>query len=200
MTKIKLCGMMRECDIEAVNRIKPDYVGFIFWDRSRRCITREQAKVFRAMLDPETKAVGVFVDEKAEVIADLLKADIIDAAQLHGHEDEEFIASLRACTDKPLFQAFRIRSGEDVFRAKQSSADEILVDAGTGCGKTFDWDLLAGLERPYFLAGGLGLENIREAMEKLSPYAVDVSSGIETDGQKDASKMQEFAETVRSYR
>ena len=198
-TKIKFCGLMRECDILAANEIRPDYIGFVFAKKSRRYVAPNLARQLKAALDPGIKAVGVFVNETPEIIADLLHADIIDIAQLHGQEDEAYISRLRSLTDKPLIQAFRIDQKEDVEHALQSSADYILLDSGDGgTGTTFDWSLLKDIPRPYFLAGGLHAENIADAILHLHPYAVDVSSGIETDKIKDIQKMRTFAAAVRS--
>ncbi len=197
MTRIKMCGLRRPEDIEAVNEIRPEYIGFVFFPGSKRYVTPETARALRKKLAPGIKAVGVFVDEEPETVACLLKEGIIDLAQLHGHEDKNYLAGLRKLTDKPLIQAFRIRSLEDVLQAQRSSAEEILLDAGAGDGKTFDWSLLREVKRPYFLAGGLNPENAGPAVRELKPYAVDVSSGIETDGFKDIQKMRAFAQAVR---
>ena len=180
-----------------VNQLKPDFIGFVFAPKSKRCVTYEQAANLKSQLDPEIKAVGVFVNEMPETAAALLNSGTIDLAQLHGAEDEDYIQTLRKLTNKPLIRAFRIRNKEDLSSALSCSADHILLDAGAGDGLTFDWELLHGFSRPYFLAGGLGPENVRIAIEKLNPYAVDVSSGIETDGVKDPAKMTAFVNTVR---
>jgi phosphoribosylanthranilate isomerase len=199
MTKIKLCGLSRPQDIETANQLRPDYIGFIFAPKSRRYVPPKQAAQLRALLDPEILAVGVFVNETPETVAALLGCGIIDIAQLHGGEDEDYIAALRARTDKPLVQAFRVDTQEDVQRAQRSSADFVLLDAGTGgTGTCFDWSLIQSLERPYFLAGGLGPENVADAVKALHPFAVDVSSGIETDGAKDPEKMKDFVRAVRA--
>jgi len=197
MTKIKLCGLSRACDIEEANRLQPDYIGFVFAKKSRRCVTAEQAGELKKQLRPEIRAVGVFVNEAPEAVAALLNRGVIDLAQLHGSEDAEYIRRLRDLTDSPLIQAFRIRSKEDLSRAEASAADEILLDAGAGTGTVFDWSLLRNMERRYFLAGGLNPENVREAIRNLHPYGVDVSSGIETDALKDRTKMAAFVAAVR---
>ena len=197
MTKIKLCGLTRPEDITAANALEPDFVGFVFAPKSRRCVTAEQAKALRNHLLPSIQAVGVFVDEEPEQVAALLESETIDLAQLHGAEDNGYIRRLRALTDQPVIQAFRVRSEEDVRRAADSGADHILLDAGAGTGTVFDWGLLRQIRRPYFLAGGLGLHNVEKAVEELHPYAVDVSSGIETDGVKDPEKMAAFVAAVR---
>ncbi len=197
MTKIKLCGLSRQCDIEWANELKPDYIGFIFWSKSKRNISPERAKELKALLSPDIKAVGVFVDEPIENIAKLLSDNIIDLAQLHGSEDEEYIARLRTLSDKPIIKAFLLKSKEDAKRAEKSTADHILLDSGMGTGKGFDRSLLKNISRPYFLAGGLYPENVGIAVDTLSPYAVDVSSGIETDNFKDRNKMVAFVNAVR---
>ena len=197
MTKIKLCGLSRASDIEEANRLEPDYIGFVFAKKSRRCVTPEQAGELKKLLRPEIRAVGVFVNEAPEAVAALLNRGVIDLAQLHGSEDAEYIRRLRDLTESPLIQAFRIRSKEDLSRAEASEADEILLDAGAGTGTVFDWSLLRNMERRYFLAGGLNPENVREAIRDLHPYGVDVSSGIETDALKDRTKMAAFVAAVR---
>ena len=202
-TKIKICGLRRPEDIEAANRLMPEFVGFVFWGKSKRYVDPETASALRLILDPKIKAVGVFVDAPVEEVSDLLSRGIIDIAQLHGHEDEDYINTLRQLTDKPLIQAFRLGadSKEDVkmtlLRALCSSADYILIDSGMGSGKTFDWRILEGFKREYFLAGGLDSQNVAEAVRMTGAFAVDVSSNVETDGKKDSKKMKEFVDAVR---
>ncbi len=199
MTRVKLCGLSRPCDIEAANAMKPEYIGFVFAPTSRRNVSPEKAEALRGMLDPDIRAVGVFVREDPERIADLLNRGIIDLAQLHGNEDEKYIARLRALTDKPLIRAFRVESPADLALARESTADFILLDNGAGgTGESFDWSFLQGFGRPYFLAGGLRPENAAAVVETLRPFAVDVSSGIETDGVKDGKKMKAFVDAVRT--
>ena len=199
MTRIKLCGLSRPRDIEEANALLPDYIGFVFAEKSRRYVPPETAKALRALLDPAVRAVGVFVREAPEKIAALLNAGVIDIAQLHGGEDAACIARLRALTDRPIIQAFRIDSAADLDAARESTADAVLLDNGAGgTGTAFDWRLLEGFGRPYFLAGGLTPENAAQAVRTLHPFAVDVSSGIETDGFKDREKMRAFVEAVRA--
>ena len=197
MTKIKLCGLTRPEDITAANALEPDFVGFVFSPKSRRCVTAEQARALRSQLSPAIQAVGVFVDEEPERVAALLEAGIIDLAQLHGREDEGYLERLRALTEKPILQAFQIKTAEDLMRTQSSSADYILLDSGAGTGTTFDWGLLTSVRRPYFLAGGLGPDNVAQAIGFLHPWGVDVSSGIETGGVKDFKKMAAFVAAVR---
>ena len=195
-TKIKFCGLSRKEDMEAVNQLHPDYIGFVFAGKSKRYVTPEQAVELGKLLHPGIRAVGVFVDEPPEAVAELLQIGVIDLAQLHGSEDEIYITKLRKLTDKPVIQAFQVQKKEDLEAAERSSADYILLDSGAGCGRTFDWNLLEQIERPYFLAGGLDPSNVGEAVRMLHPYAVDVSSGVEMDGKKDKGKMEAFFRSV----
>lgn len=197
MTKLKLCGLSRPCDINYANELKPEYIGFVFAPGSRRFVSPETAAKLKKDLSPEILAVGVFVNETVELVADLLAENVIDLAQLHGNEDEDYLAALRALTDKPIIQAFRPVCAQDMILAEHSNADFILFDSGAGTGKAFDWTLLQHIHRPYFLAGGLDAANAGEAVRKLHPFAVDVSSGIETDGVKDKTKMAAFTAAVR---
>lgn len=196
MTKIKLCGLKRACDMEWANELKPDYIGFVFARQSRRYVTKEKAEKLKGMLRKSIRAVGVFVDEEPEVIAELVEHGIIDVVQLHGNEDESYLRQLRGMTKVPIMQAFRVKTKEDIRRAEESIADFILLDAGAGCGETFDWSLLQNIERPYFLAGGLTPENVTDAIERLQPYGVDASSSLERAGVKDKEKMSAFVDAL----
>ncbi len=191
MTKIKFCGLKSLDNIYYANKICPEYVGFVFAPKSKRYVAPAQAEKLRNALSKKICAVGVFVNEKLSTVAELLNAGIIDAAQLHGNEDDAYIKNLREFTGKPIIKAFKI------YAAEESLADFILIDAGAGDGKVFDWSLIKNLRREYFLAGGLTPENVGDAIKLLKPFAVDVSSGIETDGKKDFKKMTAFAEVVR---
>ena len=198
MTKIKLCGLSRNCDIDVVNKLKPDFIGFVFWQKSKRFVTKEKAFELKSLLNPDIKAVGVFVDEKPETVAQLLNLGIIDMAQLHGSESEEYIEDLKKLSGKPIIKAFRVKTKQDIIDAQKSSADYVLLDSGAGTGTVFDWDLIQNIQRPYFLAGGLDTCNAETAVKKLKPYAVDVSSGIETNRLKDKDKMTAFVVAVRN--
>ena len=194
MTKIKFCGLKRIEDIKYANDLKPDFIGFVFAPKSKRFVDADTARELKNLLDSNIKAVGVFVDEDLNAVAKLLKDGIIDIAQLHGSEDEEYIKSLRAICDKPIIKAFTIVSKDDIKKANESTADFVLLDSGKGSGVTFNWDLIKEVNRPYFLAGGLTLDNVENAVKTLHPFVVDVSSGIETDGFKDFDKMCRFAQ------
>ncbi len=199
MTRIKLCGLSRPCDIEAVNEAKPDFAGFVFAP-SRRQVTPEQAGKLKALLSPQIKAVGVFVNAKPEQIAALLKAGVIDIAQLHGQETEADIQRLRQLAPHTaVIKAVRVDTPRDVLAWQDSAADFLLLDNGAGgTGKAFDWKLIPPDCKPFFLAGGLHRDNILEAIHTAHPYAVDLSSGIETAGWKDRDKILEIVRIVRN--
>lgn len=197
MTKIKLCGLRRSEDILVANELKPDYIGFVFAKKSRRYVSPSEVYRLKSMLAPGIEVVGVFVDESVDTVYEYLSRGIIDIAQLHGHEDDDYIRKLKALIDKPVIKALKVESKEDIEVANQSVADMVLLDGGAGDGKTWEWSLIKCIKRPYFLAGGLDESNIEEAVNVLKPYAVDVSSGIETDGVKHPGKMKRFVEKVR---
>ncbi|MCR5376921.1 MAG: phosphoribosylanthranilate isomerase [Lachnospiraceae bacterium] len=205
MTQIKLCGLSRPQDIATANALRPDYIGFVFAKASRRYVAPETARELRALLDPGIRAVGVFVNEAPEQVAALLSEGIIDIAQLHGAEDEEYIKRLRRLTEKPIIKAFRLgtdsetkeHAREVLSEAMASTADMVLLDSGAGTGMVLNWELLSDFPKGYILAGGLTPDNVGAAVGMLHPAAVDVSSGIETDGVKDASKMRDFANALR---
>ena len=215
MQKIKLCGMMKPCDIEYANRVKPDLVGFIFAN-TRRKISAAQAKQFREALDAEIPAVGVFVNEDISVITSLVQDGCIDMIQLHGEEDADYIRRLREICDVPVIKAVKVQTVEQIRQAAALSVDYLLLDTYRkgvlgGTGEAFDWELLREAKaaagdtaegelfgKPYFLAGGLHAGNLREAAA-LGSYGLDISSGIETDGSKDFTKMVEVMELVRKF-
>lgn len=200
-TRIKVCGLKRSEDIESVNLAKPDFCGFIVgFSRSSRCVSRELLAELTAQLDPEIIPVGVFVNAPVELPAELAESGVIRAIQLHGQEDEEYIQRLRKLisSDIPVIQAFSVQTAEDLQRAAESSADYVLLDQGSGgTGKTFDWSLAEGFTRPFLLAGGLCTGNLAEAIERLSPWAVDLSSSLEIGGLKDRDKIIEAVNIVR---
>ena len=198
MTKVKMCGMMRPEDIRAVNEIRPDYVGFIFAENRKRTVSVSEAIRLREDLAGGISAVGVFLDQPLETVLETVKKTGMDLIQLHGSEDEEYIKAVKERSGKPVIKAFVLKNPDEIIKsANKSPADYILLDSGAGSGKAFSWELLKEIRRPYFLAGGLNPENAREALETLHPYALDVSSGIETNGRKDPDKMKLFAEQLR---
>ena len=197
-TKIKLCGMMNPPDVITAMELGVDYVGFILSEGFRRTIPLGTFCELESYLEGSAvKKVGVFVNEPIESIMEYYE-ESLDVIQLHGQEDMQYIKTLRQHTKKPIIKAFKITSAEDVQMANKSTADYVLLDSGTGTGKTFDHSLIEGINRPYFLAGGLTTQNVKEAIRKLHPYAVDASSCLETDGRKDKNKMTEFVNVIRS--
>lgn len=194
--KIKICGLWRREDIEYANALKPDYIGFVFAP-SRRQITPKQAAGLKAALSGDIQAAGVFVDEEPEKIIELLRQSVIDAAQLHGNEEEAVIERIKACTGKPVWKAIKVSCVADLEKWRHSQADCLVLDNGQGTGEAFDWQILKDISRPYFLAGGIQAANIREAVHNIRPYGIDVSSGVETDGVKDLEKMKEIIRCVR---
>lgn len=197
--KIKLCGLSRPEDIHAVNTYRPDYAGFIVdFPKSHRSCTPEQALCLRAQLSPDIPAVCVTVDQPLEAVEALLRGGM-DIAQLHGHEDDTYIRTLRQRTGKPVWKAFRIRSPQDLQAAKDSAADLVLLDNGYGTGQTFDWTLVRDIGRPFILAGGLTEDNLTDAAN-MRPIAMDVSSAAETDKRKDPEKIRNLIAIVRRLR
>ena len=201
-TRIKICGLTRPEDIQAVNEAKPDFAGFIVeFPKSRRNVTVDQLKALREKLDGSILPVGVFVNAPAELPAKLLNEGTIALAQLHGQEDEAYIHQLKIVTDQLIIKAFSIKTEEDVEKAIRSEADYILLDQGAGgTGETFDWNLVSSIKRPWFLAGGLGCDNLETAIQLLHPWAVDLSSSVETDGHKDPDKILKAVQTVRNIK
>lgn len=196
--KIKICGLHRTEDIAYVNAARPDLAGFIInFPKSHRNVSPEEVRTLVKQLDPQIHAVGVFVDEDPAVITGLLTDGTLYAAQLHGHESEDDIRRLQKETGCPVIKAFKIRTREDIEKALQSPADYILLDQGYGGGQCFDWTLVPQIERPWFLAGGLELSNLQDAVQTLHPYGVDLSSSVEIDRKKDAELIRQTVELVR---
>ena len=211
--KIKICGLKREEDIEYVNVCKPDYIGFVFAGQKRK-IDYDTAKHLKSKLDSSIRAVGVFVNENIEFIDRLVCDNIIDMIQLHGDEDENYISrlkehlSVKGNQDIPIIKGVRVRSKEQVLESESLPVDYLLLDAFSekdygGVGVTFNHKLIPELCKPYMLAGGIDYENVTKIIENISlknvsaPVCVDVSSSVETDGNKDYKKIKEMVDVVR---
>lgn len=190
MARIKICGLRREEDVDYVNELKPDYIGFILSDGFKRSITRQQAIQLKARLSPDITAVGVFVDESEEYINSFIKDGIIDIAQLHGTEPPELAGRINA----PVIKYFNPSAFS---RISEYDTDYFLFDSGTGSGKGFDWTAIPHTDKPFFLAGGINEDNIKNAIEQIKPYCIDLSSAVETDGFKDYNKIKKIMECVR---
>lgn len=205
MTKIKICGLCRMEDIEAANLYKPDYVGFVFAEESKRYLTKAQAARLKAALDPSIQAVGVFVNAPLSQVLELCRNKTIDIVQLHGDEDEAYLTELKNSVPNPVIRAVRVQSAEQLISADSLPCDILLLDTYDakqygGTGVPFDYDIIPRLKHPFFLAGGLNVWNIVSAIDACHPAAVDISGGAETDGVKDPEKMRTIIDFVRNYR
>lgn len=198
--KIKLCGLFRECDIDYVNEALPDYAGFIvMFPKSHRNIDLETAFHLRSRLDKRITPVAVSVNADLEGFAEYAKSGAADVLQCHGNESAEYIARLRDMTGVPIIKAVKVTRAADIENADRLGADFLLLDSGTGSGLTFDHSLIPeNITTPFFLAGGLTPENVREAALRVRPYGADMSSGIETNKLKDRKKILAAVEAVRS--
>ena len=198
MVKVKICGLKRLEDIEMVNRYKPDYIGFVFAD-SKRKVSHDLASELKDNLDSDIISVGVFVDASPDEILELFDKGIIEIAQLHGSESEDYINELKEKTENRLkiIKAVEMSEAIDLNDYEHSQADFLLLDSGKGSGETFDWRLIGkNLKKEFFLAGGLNSSNVNEAIERFDPYAIDLSSSLETDGFKDETKIREIMEVI----
>lgn len=219
---IKICGLSRIEDIQAVNEYLPDYIGFVFAP-SKRQISGQAAATLKKELSPAIKAVGVFVNSPIDKITALVQQGIIDAVQLHGDMEtfetpqyardlREALKALRKEPPKelpkdppdfvPVIRAVRVRDEKDILCAAAYPSDYLLLDTYVkgqygGCGICFDWTLIPHIEKPWFLAGGLDVSNIKDALDT-EAFCLDVSSAVETNGKKDPEKIKEIIQTVRS--
>ena len=199
--KIKICGLRRECDVDFVNSAGVDFVGFVFAG-SKRQVTPAQASVLKKRLSPDIKSVGVFVNESIENIKRICKNGIIDLIQLHGNEDGDFIKTLKNEINLPVRKAVKALSKDYIKEEIRNDADFVLLDSFKensfgGTGSIFDWTIVPDIKRPVFLAGGLNINNIKQAVDMVHPFCVDISSGVETDGFKDERKIFEITKLVR---
>jgi len=196
-TELKICGLSRMEDIIAVNRHGADYAGFVFWKNSKRYIDPYQAGELIEYLRSDIKSVGVFLDEPLDNVISAARISGVDMIQLHGHESEEYVEYVKRTLERPVIKAYKASEEGALEKAAQSAADYVMIDSGAGSGKKFDWSILKDFKRDYFLAGGLDPDSVGEAIRMLELFAVDVSSGVETDGIKDEKKIEEFINVVR---
>ena len=204
MVKVKICGIKNLQDVQAVNRHKPDFAGFVFYPLSKRYVSLIVARRLKATLNRHIKTVGVFVNAPVEEIAAVAELGIIDLVQLHGDEGNAYIAELKKICKLPIIKAVRVQDENDIKRADYYNCDYLLFDtysqsAYGGTGRQFNTQLLKGVKihKPYFIAGGLNADNVRRALKGLKPFAADVSGGVETDGGKDAAKIKAFIKQVK---
>ena len=201
MTRVKICGLSRKEDIEAVNHVLPDYIGFVFAP-SRRRVDIQTAAMLKEFLNPQIKTVGVFVNEDIRVVSEIAQNGVLDLIQLHGDENDGYIERIKEVCGCPVIKSVGIG---DTLPPLPSKADYLLFDSISsqrgGVGKAFEWYTLKehrGI--PFFLAGGLSVKNVADGIQLLSPFCVDVSSGVETNGFKDPEKINEFVQAVRRLR
>lgn len=188
MAKIKICGLRRSEDIEYVNELSPDYIGFILSGGFRRSVSAAQAEKMKSFLKKNIKAVGVFVDEPIENI----NLDFIDLVQLHGNESPEYCSRINA----PVIKALKPCDFNRI-SSYEPYVDYFMFDSGTGSGNIFDWSAIPKTDKRFFLAGGLNCGNLEDAIKKVNPFAVDISSSVETNGVKDYKKIKEVIKIVR---
>lgn len=195
MVKVKICGIRRAEDIEIINKYPPDYIGFVFAE-SKRQIDFDTAKTLKKLLKVNIPVVGVFVNGNVEDILELYRNDIIDIAQLHGDENEDYINQLKEeARGLKLIKAIEINKKEDLNDYENMDVEYLLLDSGKGSGKTFNWDLInKNISKDFFLAGGLNSANFNQAIERFQPYGIDLSSGVETNGYKDEEKIKKIME------
>lgn len=206
MTKVKICGLSRPEDIFQANKLKSDYIGFVFYPKSKRAVTQSQAALLKAMLDKEIKAVGVFVNADIAFIEKLAQLRIIDLVQLHGDEDSLYIQELRKRVYIPIIKAIRVQGEESLQNLRNYPVDFFLFDTYKpghygGTGERFNLELEGvTIPKPYFIAGGLDASNVAQVIaQNPHAYAVDVSGGVEDSatGLKDAQKMADFVAQVK---
>lgn len=203
MTNVKICGLKEVRHVEAAVQAGADAIGFVFAP-SKRLISIEQAQKLAQHVPESVLKIGVFVNPTAEELRAAVEGVPLDYVQYHGEETPDFIRE----QGYPAIKALSIRTAEDVQAAAQYDVDYYLFDApGTdfkgGSGHTFDWTLLEAVGIPkekMILAGGLNPENINEAVSLVSPFMVDVSSGVETEGTKDTLKIEAFLKAAKKER
>ncbi|MFV0395048.1 MAG: phosphoribosylanthranilate isomerase [Coprobacillaceae bacterium] len=196
MKQIKICGLSRKEDIKYVNKYKPQYIGIVFAN-SKRQVTLEQAKYLYDLLDSDIIAVGVFVNEELNRVVEIVNSGCIDIVQLHGQEDADYIQKLKQqCTIK-IIKAINVKQKEDM-KNIHYDVDYYLLDGATsGSGESFDWSYITTLDKPYFLAGGISLDNLDKAL-LVPSYGIDISSGVETNSSKDEKKIKEVIRRIRN--
>lgn len=202
MTKIKICGLSRKKDITAVNQYLPDFAGFVF-ARSKRQVTMGQAEELISLLSPKICPVGIFVNEDPVRVVEIARHCRLKVIQLHGEEDCITARRIKGQSGCKIWRAVRVKDQQSLHHISYDSADRFLFDTYSahghgGVGKTFDWSLLQNMpKQQIILAGGLNLQNIIPAVRQIRPWAVDISSGVETDGKKDPEKIKEIICTLR---
>lgn len=201
MTKVKICGLYRDDDIDYVNEVLPDYIGFvIYYPKSHRSIDLFEAKRLKEKLDSKIKAIGVFVNQHIELVKTAYRQGIIDIVQLQGDENEEYIRTLKDKLGITIIKSFSIKTELDIELANKSNADIVLLYTESKEGEEyykFILDKIKDIKKDYILAGGLNADNVGSIVKNLHPYCIDVSSGVETNKKKDLEKIRNFVKAVR---
>jgi len=192
LTKVKICGLSTASAVETACQSGADYIGFVFAESHRR-VSLEQAQKLAALVPATVRKVGVFVSPSLTELQEAILVANLDLVQIHGNFNEDLLTEI----GRPVIRAYQVKGAlKDV----SQQADYLLFDAPlAGSGQTFDWQVFdkSQIHQPFFIAGGLNAGNVQEAIQHFAPYAVDVSSGVETDGQKDLEKIKEFIERVK---
>lgn len=192
MTKVKICGLSTKEAVDTAVSAGADYIGFVFAP-SKRQVTLEEATELAKLIPADVQKVGVFVSPSRAQLLEAIDKVGLDLVQVHGQVADGLFEDLPCAS----IQAVQVDGDGNV---PNSQADYLLFDAPVaGSGQTFDWGQLdtSGLAQPFFIAGGLKEDNVARAIQHFTPYAVDVSSGVETDGQKDQEKIRRFIERVK---
>lgn len=195
MAKIKICGIRRAEDVEYVNATKPDFIGFILSSGFRRSVDIDFASTLAKNLDTDIRKIGVFVNEDKEYIQNAIATVGLDIVQLHGDETPSLCKEFSV----PVIKVLKPNAFDRV-TDYEPCVDYLLFDSGTGTGQAFDWDIIPSTTKDFFLAGGIDSENIAFAIEKIKPFAIDLSSAVEIDGVKDYDKIKEIIDIVRSIK
>ena len=196
MTKIKICGIRRTEDIEYINNLQPDYMGFVF-AKSKRRVDEKQAFDLLKNLSASIKKVGVFVDEDPVRVVEIAEKLKLDVLQFHGQENQKYINMFRGYE---IWKMIKINNTESMNKMENYTCSKFLLDNSiAGSGEKFNWNLVGEKVKgtSIILAGGLTNENVAKGIKQLKPYGVDVSSGVETNGFKDYKKIKEFIRKVR---
>jgi len=201
--EIKICGITALEEVQALNILKPEYIGLVFAESIRK-ISKEQGKLIRDLIDRDIKVVGVFRNNTKEYISEILDYIPLDVLQLHGDEDNDFIEYFRDRYQCEIWKGASIKTKDDIKKAVTFNVDTLILDGSNpGSGEVFPWELVLNIETraKVFLAGGINEDNVLQGINNLDIQGVDVSSGVEVikDGKrsKDKTKMKNLIRKVR---
>jgi len=196
--RVKICGITNKEDAIMISNLGADAIGFVFAESKRR-ITPEKAKAIIKELPPFITTVGIFVDEELKEVNRIADFALLDAVQLHGGESEEYCKKVNRKVIKGIKVTKNGTKESLIKKMKNCSVSAFILDPGKGSGKTFNWEIARGIEKPIIIAGGLTCDNVSKVIRELNPYGVDVSTGVEKDyGIKDKEKVEKFITEARS--